>query len=151
MLRLDDLDDQHTEPTRPATISAYPVTRSAARQVIKSASDIPRLAIEAPPIPYQVIKSVSVPARQAVKPASEPAPVTPTKRPRREMPTKPAIMDKYRPSHINAKDAIAFAAIRMKKIYDSHYKPIFFKEGDLINLRLYRGYNVPIITLRKLS
>lgn len=55
----------------------------------------------------------------------------------------------YRPSHIDAKDAIAFAAIRMKERYDSKYTALFFKVGDLVNLRLHHGYRVPGVTSKK--
>ena len=46
----------------------------------------------------------------------------------------PADIDEYRPSHINAKDAIAFAAMKMKQYYDTNHQPKFFQEGDLVNL-----------------
>ena len=60
-------------------------------------------------------------------------------------------MDEYRPSHINAKNTITFMVIRIKEIYDSHHKLMFFKEDDLINLRLHREYQVFIIKSRKIG
>ena len=57
----------------------------------------------------------------------------------------------YRSARIDVKDAIAFAALKMKDIYDSHHKPMFFEEGDQVNLRLYRGYHVPAITSKKID
>lgn len=57
----------------------------------------------------------------------------------------------YRSSHIDAKDAIAFASLRIKEYYDSHHQPKFFKVGDLVNLRLHRGYRVPAIKFKKLG
>lgn len=42
---------------------------------------------------------------------------------------------KYRPCHIDATDAIAFAAMRMKYYYDQKHDQIFFKEGDHVHLR----------------
>ena len=54
-----------------------------------------------------------------------------------------AFMVDYRPTHIDAQDAIDFASIRMKEYYDSHYQPMFFNVGDLVKLRLHRGYKVP--------
>ena len=63
----------------------------------------------------------------------------------------PTIMDEYRPSHIDAKDAIAFASLRMKEYYDAKHQPQFFKVDDLVNLRLHRGYNVPAIKSKKLG
>lgn len=57
----------------------------------------------------------------------------------------------YRSSHIDTKDAIAFASLRMKEYYDSHHQSKFFKVGDLVNLRLHGGYRVPAIKFKKLS
>ena len=57
----------------------------------------------------------------------------------------------YRPNHVDAKDAIAFAAMRMKDWYDRHHQPKFFKVGDLVNLRLHRGYRVSAIKSKKLG
>ena len=56
-----------------------------------------------------------------------------------------------RSSHIDAKNAIAFASLRMKEYYDSHHQPKFFKVGDLVNLRLHRGYRVSVIEFKKTS
>ncbi len=52
-------------------------------------------------------------------------------------------MDQYRPAHIDAKDAIAFATMRMKAYYDEKHQPQFFSVGDMVNLRLHRGYTLP--------
>lgn len=49
----------------------------------------------------------------------------------------------YRPAQVDAADAIKFAAMYMKNSYDAKHKPIFFKVGDFVSLRLHRGYNVP--------
>ena len=49
----------------------------------------------------------------------------------------------YRPTHIDAQDAINFASMKMKEYYDAHHQPIFFNVGDLVKLRLHRGYKVP--------
>ena len=57
----------------------------------------------------------------------------------------------YRPAHIDAKDAIAFASLRMKEYYDSHHMPMFFDVGDLVNLRLHKGYKMPAITSKKIG
>ncbi|MCJ1485180.1 hypothetical protein MMC06_005354 [Schaereria dolodes] len=46
-------------------------------------------------------------------------------------------LDKYRPAHIDAKDAIAFAALKMKERYDSRHQPLFFKDNDMVNLWLH--------------
>ena len=58
-------------------------------------------------------------------------------------PVRLAAVDQYRPAHIDAKDAIAFAAMRIKHYYESKHKPQFFKKGDMVNLRLHRGYSLP--------
>lgn len=62
-----------------------------------------------------------------------------------------AKMSEYRPSSIDAKDAIAFAAIRMKQAYDSRHSPMFFKVDDMVNLRLQRGYSIPRIQNKKIE
>ena len=62
-----------------------------------------------------------------------------------------AAIEKYRPTHVDAKDAIAFAAMKMKQYYDSRHTPTFFKEGDYVNLRLHRGYTVPSIQHKKID
>ncbi len=51
--------------------------------------------------------------------------------------------DQYRPAHIDAKDAIAFAAMNMKRYYDLKHTPKYFRAGDMVNLRLHRGYTLP--------
>ena len=57
----------------------------------------------------------------------------------------------YQPHHIDAKNAIAFAALRMKELYNRRHQPRFFKVGDLVNLRLHRGYRVSAIKSKKLG
>ncbi len=52
-------------------------------------------------------------------------------------------LDDYRPAHIDAKDAIVYAALRMKDYYDSRHTPKFFRPNDMVNLRLHRGYSIP--------
>lgn len=65
--------------------------------------------------------------------------------------TNPQPMTTYRPAHIDAQDAISLAALSMKAYYDAKHTPKFFDVGNLVNLRLHRGYNVPAITSRKLG
>ena len=36
----------------------------------------------------------------------------------------------YRLAYINIKDAIAFITLKIKDVYNSYYKSIFFKEED---------------------
>lgn len=62
-----------------------------------------------------------------------------------------AILTDYRPGHVDAQDAIAFASIAMKDYYDSKHLAIFFEVGNLVNLRLHRGYRVPGITSKKIG
>ena len=52
----------------------------------------------------------------------------------------------YRPTHIDAQDTIDFASIRIKEYYNSHHQPMFFNVGDLVKLRLHRGYKVPEVS-----
>ena len=58
-------------------------------------------------------------------------------------------MDKYRLSYIDAKDAIAFAAIRMKDYYDAQYKLMYFDVRDMVYIRLYKGYKMPGVQSKK--
>ena len=39
----------------------------------------------------------------------------------------------------------------MKKVYNTRHQFIFFKVKDLINLRLYKDYKIPIITSKKIG
>ena len=41
--------------------------------------------------------------------------------------------------------------MRMKEYYDRKHKPMFFKEGDFVHLRLHRGYQMAGVQSRKLS
>ena len=50
-----------------------------------------------------------------------------------------------------AQDAIAWANACMKARYDSKHKPVSFKPGDQVMLRLHHGYRIPGQTNRKLS
>jgi hypothetical protein len=42
-----------------------------------------------------------------------------------------------------AQDALAHAAVRMKAQYDQTHKPLRLTPGDLVFVRLHRGYNMP--------
>ena len=61
------------------------------------------------------------------------------------------IINEYRSSYIDVKDAITFASLKMKKIYDTRHQFIFFKIEDLVNLRLHRGYKVSVIISKKIG
>ena len=60
------------------------------------------------------------------------------------------IMNEYRSSHINIKDVIVFAFLKMKKAYNARYQFIFFKIRDFINLRFYKDYKVSVIISKKI-
>ncbi|KAI0997351.1 hypothetical protein K3495_g10832 [Podosphaera aphanis] len=60
-------------------------------------------------------------------------------------PVEPTLMTEYRPSHIDAKDAIEFAAMRMKEYYDRKHQPRFFDVGDWVMIRLHHGYTLPAL------
>ena len=66
-------------------------------------------------------------------------------------PRVPVIIIEYRPAYINIKDAITFTSLSIKDYYDSKYIAKFFNVSNLVNLRLYRGYRVPSIILKKLG
>ena len=57
----------------------------------------------------------------------------------------------YRPHHVDAQDALAFASLRMKDYYDAKHKPMFFNVGDHVHLRLHRGYQMAGVQSRKLG
>ena len=65
--------------------------------------------------------------------------------------TSIAVMNEYRLSHIDIKNVIVFASLKMKKIYNIRYQLIFFKVEDFINLRLHKSYRVSIITSKKIK
>lgn len=46
-------------------------------------------------------------------------------------------------ARLEVSDAIAFVQISAKFYYNRRYQPQFFREGDFILLRLYKGYNIP--------
>lgn len=54
-------------------------------------------------------------------------------------------------ARIDAKDAIAFAAMAMKQLYDARHQQKSFKSGDMVNLRLHKGYILPAIKNKKLQ
>ena len=57
----------------------------------------------------------------------------------------------YRLAYINIKDIIAFATLKIKDIYNSYYKSIFFEKKDQVNLRLYREYYISTIIFKKID
>lgn len=142
LLRLEDPDDNTpTEAPPPTTVAAHPVTRSAARREgLREPSSVPATqqgpCYSPVPLPMPSVNPV---------PSTNPVPLP--------MPSaiRPASMSEYRPCHIDAKDAIAFASLRMKEHYDKRHQPKFFNVGDLVNLRLHKGYQVPAIRSKKIG
>lgn len=51
----------------------------------------------------------------------------------------------------DVKDAITYAAIVMKQQYNGQHQRKSFKVGDMVNLRLHRGYTLPAIKNKKLQ
>ena len=54
-------------------------------------------------------------------------------------------------ARIDIKDAIAIAIMKSKYYYDKKHRPMFFRPGDKVLLRLYKGYSIPSAKSRKLS
>ena len=61
------------------------------------------------------------------------------------------VINEYRSSHIDIKNVIVFAFLKIKKVYNARHQFIFFKIKDLINLRLYKIYKVFVITSKKIG
>ena len=143
LLRIDD----HLDEPEPENVPAHPVTRSTTRpnqeRQVAIEVRIPTRPTVPTVIPLDASRSI------LSTPATPPAevPVVPPDAP----PAVPASINDYRPAHIDAKDVIAFASLRIKEYYDSRHKTKFFQVSDFINLRLYRGYRVPVITSRKIE
>jgi hypothetical protein len=53
--------------------------------------------------------------------------------------------------HQQAQLAMDFTAADNKRRYDSKHKPVEFKKGDKVYLRLYHRYHLPSKPARKLS
>ena len=65
--------------------------------------------------------------------------------------TRFAAIANYRLAHIDVKNTIAFAAIRIKHYYDLRYQSMYFDIKDIVNLRLHKGYNISDITFYKIE
>ena len=59
--------------------------------------------------------------------------------------------DDYIPAKIDAADAIAYTAIKMKAYYDQRHQQQAYNIGDFVNLRLHRGYKLPGILNGKIG
>ena len=132
LLRIEDPDkpdESLSDQSEDTTVAAHPVTTRA----------------------QQGPRSNTTP--QAATPNATPTPAAKAfDRPSLEASSnRPANMSEYRPSHIDAKNVIAFAALRMKEYYDAHYQLIFFEVGSIVNLRLHKGYQVPAIQHKKID
>ena len=144
--------DDAARPDENSQVSAHPITRSATRRAINDAIDPPVDPVVAhDPVASTPVSlpEASVPPAVAYEPSSRPVgrPLGRSQKPSRTLKPSankaPVAMTDYRPSHIDAKDAIAFAAMRMKAYYDSRHQARFFNVNDLVNLRLNRGYQIP--------
>ena len=143
----------------------YSSTALAPTQVLygfrtREALDLLRIEDPDAQVPATTIAANPITTRSVTRaqqgPRSTPAvedfiPAIPTTTPAAEGLRRPAAMSEYRPSHIDAKDAIAFASLRMKEYYDARHMPKFFSVGDMVNLRLHKGYQVPTITSKKIG
>ena len=68
---------------------------------------------------------------------------------RRLFKTLETIID-YRLAHTNTKNTLNFILMKIKNYYNAYYQLMFFKERNLIKLRLHREYNLSKIVLSKL-
>lgn len=118
MLRSDDVED-YQDPPEP--IAAYPITRSATR---RNQEALPQPVAD--PHPQEASE------RQLALPGQNMLDIS-----------RPAAMHEYRPCHIDTKDAITFASVRIKDFYDARHQPQFFKVDGSVDLRLQKGYQVP--------
>ena len=59
-------------------------------------------------------------------------------------------MNEYRSSHIDIKDVIVFASLKMKEVYNFKYQLMFFNVKDLVHLRLHKDYKISVITSKKI-
>lgn len=53
------------------------------------------------------------------------------------------LRQQHRTVHVDARDAIALAAMTAKRLHDKTFAAQFFDVGDYVSLRLHRGYTVP--------
>ena len=125
-------------------ISAYPITRSATRRAANKAVGTPVRSPETPIVdPVNGTPATSRPVGRPPGRSQKPSRTLPKPSPKPSANKVPVTIHKYRPSHIDTKDTIAFATIRMKAYYDSRHQPHFFNINNLVNLRLNRGYQLP--------
>ena len=64
---------------------------------------------------------------------------------------KPIYIINYRPIIINIKDNIVFTQINQKYYYNIKRIKQYFKVKNKVKLRLYKGYNLPIIKYKKIN
>ena len=65
--------------------------------------------------------------------------------------TRSIAIANYRLAHIDAKNTIAFAIIRIKHYYNLRHQSMYFDIKDIINLRLHKDYNVLNIISHKIE
>lgn len=128
LFRIEDLDDAEHLKTNSISVDTivtiYPIIRNVIRQKVLIVNQ------EIPGIIPEVLVAVS---KNFVKTA------------------RLVFMTEYKPSHIDVKDVIAFASLRMKEYYDARYQPKFFRVGDLVNLQFHKDYRVSVIKSKKLG
>lgn len=54
-------------------------------------------------------------------------------------------------SRIDLADIVAFAAIKAKESYNRKHILIFFTPGDIAFLYIYKGYNILVVTNKKIE
>ena len=141
---VDDQPNQPAEHTLNQPVEyAFPIaTRARARQHTPSPTpDSSR------PTPRRHTPAPTNAGRASAFPMPDAPEHTPI-RPRRAQHLIASMVD-YRPSIIDAQDAIALAAMTMKRYYDDRHTPKYFDIGSFVHLRLHKGYQVPGITYRK--
>ena len=62
-----------------------------------------------------------------------------------------ATISSYRPSLIDAQNAIAWTAMQAKYYYNQNRQPWFFKVSDSVNLQLHHDYSISSITAQKIQ
>ncbi|TAQ86585.1 hypothetical protein B7494_g5085 [Chlorociboria aeruginascens] len=66
------------------------------------------------------------------------------------MPDSPLSQTLHSTYRIDIADSIANASIMMKYYYDRKHTPIALKTGDMVYIKLYKGYSIPAATSKKL-
>ena len=148
-----DQQDQQTQQTPQQVQGDENLTQQAALRK-PSGNGVSKAIAVRIPLPAEASDRVRRSARVAGKPPTVDVAAATTC----AFPNSPALQqniqpltDQYRPHHVDAQDALAFASIKMKDRYDSKHKAMFFDVGDFVHLRLHRGYQMAGVLSRKLG